>query len=292
MTQLAPKVNMRKFLMSLKWYIMRLFDRPGGRFILGKLATQVARRKLNADVEIFYDKLWIHRRGSHFYPDGPMLSDTRFMEDRAEIYINTAQDYWFYYYHPQKGDVVIDVGAGHGENTFAFSQAVGDQGKVIAIEAFPLTFKFLECFCRLNGLTNTVPLHASVMDKSGTVSMTEVKENWQANFVDFNGQSGSIKVSATTLDEICEMLAIKEVAFLKMNIEGAERYALLGMEQLIHHIQAICVSCHDFLADMGLGEHLRTRAFVEQFLIEHGFQVFSRPNDPRPYIRDIIYGQR
>ena len=278
--------------MSLKWDIARLFDRPGGRFILGKLATQIARRKLNTDVEIFYDKLWVHRLGSHYYPDGPILSDVLFREDRATTYINSTQDYWFYYYHPQKGDVVIDVGAGRGENTFAFSQAVGEKGKVIAVEAFPLSFKFLECFCRLNGLTNTVPLHTSVMDKSGTISMIDVKENWQANFVDFNGQSGSIEVSATTLDEICETLAVKEVAFLKMNIEGAERYALLGMEQIIHHTQSICVACHDFLADSGQGEYYRTRVFVEQFLIEHGFQVFSRANDPRNYIRDIVYGQR
>ncbi len=271
---------------------MRFFDRPGYRLILGYLATQIARRKLGADVEIFYDKLWVHRLGSHYYPDGTKLSDVRFRQDLAENYISTAKDYWFYYFQPQKGDIVIDVGAGRGEDILAFSQAVGGNGNVIAVEAHPLSFKFLECFCRLNRLTNTFPLHASVMDKSGTVSMIEVKENWQANFVDFNGQSGSIEVSAATLDEICEMLAVKEVAFLKMNIEGAERYALLGMKQLIHRTQAICVACHDFMADSGLGEHFRTRAFVEQFLIEHGFKVFSRPNDSRNYIRDIVYGQR
>jgi FkbM family methyltransferase len=271
---------------------VRFFDRPGCRFILGKLATQIARQKLGTDVEIFHSELWVHRLGSHFYPDGLKLSDIRFREDRAENYVSTAKDYWFYYFQPQKGDVVIDIGAGRGEDVLAFSQAVGESGNVIAVEAHPLSFKFLECFCRLNRLTNTLPLHASVMDKSGTVSMIEVKENWQANFVDFNGQSGSIEVSAATLDEICETLAVKEVAFLKMNIEGAERYALSGMKHIIQRTQAICVACHDFMADSGLGEHFRTRVVVEQFLIGHGFKVFSRSNDSRNYIRDIIYGQR
>jgi FkbM family methyltransferase len=276
--------------MSIKWDIVQLFDHPGGRWILGKLATQIARRKLNADVEIFYDQLWIHRLGSHYYPDGLKISDIRFREDRYEDYINTAKDYWFHYFHPQNG--VVDVGAGHGEDTLAFSQAVGDKGKVVAIEAHPLSFKYLELFCRLNGLPNTIPLHACVMDKAGKAFMIEVKDNWQANLVDLNGHPRSIEVPALTLDEISANLNIKDIEFLKMNIEGAERYALLGMKQLVQHVKMICIACHDFLADSGQGENFRTRTFVEQFLVEHGFNILSRPNDPRSYIRDIIYGKR
>jgi len=40
------------------------------------------------------------------------------------------------------------------------------------------------------------------MDKPGTASMAESDLNWQTNFVDLNGHSGSIEVPALTLDGI------------------------------------------------------------------------------------------
>jgi len=40
----------------------------------------------------------------------------------------------FHYFQPKKGDIVIDVGAGRGEDTLAFSQSVGKSGQVIAVE--------------------------------------------------------------------------------------------------------------------------------------------------------------
>jgi hypothetical protein len=41
-----------------------------------------------------------------------------------------------------------------------------------------------------------------------------------------------------------------------------------------------------------LWKGFNTRAFVEQFLIEHGFKPASRPDDPRDYVRDHIFGLR
>ncbi len=40
-------------------------------------------------------------------------------------------------------------------------------------------------------------------------------------------------------------------------------------------IRQICVACHDFRSELGHGEEFRTRAFVEQFLIDHGFTLAS-----------------
>ena len=83
-----------------------------------------------------------------------------------------------------------------------------------------------------------------------------------------------------------------EIPFLKMNIEGAERHALLGMEASLQRTEENCGACHDFRADWGRGEHFDTRTFVEKFLTDHGFKISSRPNDPREYVRDHIFGIR
>ena len=45
---------------------------------------------------------------------------------------------------------MVDIGAGCGEEALALSQAVGDSGRVIAVEADPATFKRLELLCRVN----------------------------------------------------------------------------------------------------------------------------------------------
>jgi len=85
---------------------------------------------------------------------------------------------------------------------------------------------------------------------------------------------------------------LKKIAFLKMNIEGAEREALLGMGPSLRRVEQICVACHDFRADLGHGEQFRTRIFVQEFLVKHGFTLRSRPDDPRSYVRDHVFGLR
>jgi hypothetical protein len=75
---------------------------------------------------------------------------------------------------------------------------------------------------------------------------------------------------------------MRKYLFTKMNIEGAERFALLGAESFMRRADQVCVACHD----LGHGEQFRTRAFVERFLIEHGFKLASRSDDPRDYVRD------
>jgi hypothetical protein len=55
----------------------------------------------------------------------------------------------------------------------------------------------------------------------------------------------------------------------------------------------MAVSCHDFLADQGGDDSCRTRAFVERFLIDHGFGVVERrPDDDRDWARSYLYGRR
>ncbi len=277
------------------WNIIRLFDRPGMRYILGNIATGLCKRHTHTDVEIFYHGLWTHRVGSYYFPDGYRfnytLSTFGCWKDQEKKYLSNAEDFWFQHYRPQKGDIVLDIGAGRGEDVLAFSQGVGDTGRVIAIEAHSLSFQILNKFCVLNRLANTTPLQAVLMDKPGTVSMVE-SDIWEENAVDLvNGPAGT-EIQATTLDQVCEDEDVKEIAFLKMNIEGAERYALLGAEAVIQRVRTICVACHDFRADYGEGEQFRTRDFVERFLTEHGFKVISRPDDPRKYVRDHLFGLR
>lgn len=280
--------------MSYKKSLIRLLDRPGGRGLLGKIGTRVVRRSSGGDIEIVYrDGFWVRRAGPHFLPDGPEFDYT--YEDfsrwthQTERYVADAKDYWLRHYEPREGDVIVDVGAGRGEDTFAFSNAVGKSGRVIAIEAHPLSFAMLKRFCQLNGLENVTALHYALMDVEGSCQVLESKSSWAENEVRV-GRDAGIRVPATTLGRIFQQESLYNVAFLKMNIEGAERYALPGMSSVMQRLGQICVACHDFRGEHGDGERFRTRSYVERFLTDHGFEVSTRPNDPRDYVRDHLFG--
>ena len=281
--------------MSIRGAFVRLLDHPGGRFILAKTASASAQRITRSDVHIAYNNgQWTRRIGASVESIGPNFAYTRqiFREWRRQIenYAAETRDYWLRFYEPKEGDTIIDVGAGHGEDTFTFSRGVGKTGRVIAIEAHPLSFNALKNFCRLNHLDNVTPVHLALMDKPGSVRIIE-SESWLENRVTSNGEpASSMTVPAGTLDDLCRKLGIQEIPFLKMNIEGAERYALLGAEQTMPRIRHICVACHDFRANQGHGEQFRTRLLVEQLLGNRGFTLSSRPDDPRDYIRDQVFG--
>jgi len=280
--------------MSWKRAIANKFDNNLGRPLLARLATTRARWLLKDNVQIGYDGIWFHRvRSSEFVPDGPRFeySDTTILTwpDEISRYLRDAAYFWFMHYQPRLDDVIIDIGAGRGEDTLAFARRVGPDGKVFAIEAHPSTYNLLRRFCELNQLNNVVPVDVAIMDAAGTVYIDD-GDHWYANAVYASGNGRPTR--ATTLDQFCNEQGIDRIDFLKMNIEGSEIAALQGMEKTIERIRVICVCCHDFRADRGHEQRYRTREFVTQYLRKHGFSVTHRSSDWRDYVRDHVHGIR
>jgi FkbM family methyltransferase len=276
--------------------VIEVLDRRGTRGLLSALATRYAQKITGQDVAIFYDELWIHRIGDHYlgdfqhfaYYDPDVLSwGERYRHFQAE-----AADCWFYLYAPRPGDVVIDVGAGIGTDAIAFSHKVGPTGRVLAIEAHPRTHLALQKTCKWNRLVNVTCEQLAVMDEPGTVYMDDRPDN-DANSVQRDADNAHrYAVPATTLDALTEKHDLKEIALLKMNIEGAERWALPGMEKTIARTQCVVIACHDFRADRGDEGQFSTKQLVTEFLIKRNFHVRTRNNDARPYVRDHVHGLR
>jgi FkbM family methyltransferase len=273
--------------------LYRLLDRPGGRSTLARLATAAARRETRDDVGLVYRGAWLARLGDEYIPvadkftyrHGPDIRAS--YDDQFEI----ARDIWFHNYTPREGDVVVDVGAGIGSETFVFSKAVGDTGRVLAIEAHPKTFRILEAQCRANRLANVVTCSCAVTDAPRPVFIEDRKLH-ERNTISASWQPGRRRepVDGQPLDDICARYGIEHIDFLKMNIEGAEVQALAGMTRVIERTQHVCIACHDFLADTDPA--LRTRERVVDFLEEHGFTVTTRENDSRTFVRDHVHASR
>jgi FkbM family methyltransferase len=268
----------------------------GDRGEVGRRATEAARAALpGVDIEIFWDGLWIRRVGANYFPDPEMFgAEPKWARwaALAEKYLRDAEDYWMHVYKPGPGDVIVDIGAGRGEDVFAFSRAVGDAGKVFAVEPHPVSFGALEKFCEWNGLGNVRRLNKACVDRREMLQI-ETLPVWESNYVRGGEKSAnSYPVEGVRFDELCAEAGIERIDFLKMNIEGAERRALPGCRDALKRARFVCVAAHDFRAARGEGEDFRTLALVREFLGECGFEVSTRDEDPRYYVPYHVHGVR
>ena len=207
---------------------------------------------------------------------------------QADRCVAASRDYWYQAGAPLPGETVVDVGAGRGEDLLAFRESVGPAGRVLAIEAHPITFRLLQRFCELNRLAIVLPVHAAALDYEGTARIGN-RADWQDNSI---GDGDDFAVPARTLDDICRVHAPGPVGLLKLNIEGSEASALRGATRLLARTRLVAVACHDFRADRGDGERFRTRTEVQRLLDAAGFEVTVRSDDPRVGVQDHVFGVR
>lgn len=133
----------------------------------------------------------------------------------------------------EKGDYVIDAGANLGVFTFLSSIKVGDNGHIFAIEPIPFFIKCLEESERINFSKNISVLGVALGSENKEDTINLNNEN-PMNSGKIIKSSQSIRVKYVKLDSLVfNDKKISNVDFLKMDIEGGERDALLGAKEVI-----------------------------------------------------------
>ena len=260
----------------------KLLNRAGFRSILTVSAATFASVRLGRLCTVSYDGEWVHR-----FPSCTLVEPRLTLWTPEQIERQTS-DVFLHRFAPRKGDTIVDVGAGAGWETLFFSRSVGTSGRVISIEAHPRVFRCLSKMRAENRLDNVTLIQAAVADHVGEVQLSDALEHEESSII--TGDVSGIRVVCTTLDSIFQSLELRQVDFLKMNIEGAERLALPGMGAMLQKTKNICISCHDFLADEGGPNAFRTKAEVIAFLKQNGFVISLRESDGRCNVRDYVYG--
>ena len=272
--------------MSALFGIATVADRMGLRPWLARAAT-IAYPRLRFEVDA--SGHWVNRQ-----PEVTFVSPSLHTASYAEVE-RAVLDNWAWDYMPRAGDTVIDVGAGIGEETVVFSRLVGVGGRIIAIEAHPETFACLQKTIQQSRLANVTAVNCAVADRDGELSISagpsHLGPSHSMNTV--LGGNGGIKVPARTLDWLAEDFRLKEVALLKMNIEGAERMALDGFGRFASSVRHAAISCHDFVANhFGGAADYRTKEYVCAALKQRGFTISTRPDAVESWIRDYLYAHR
>jgi FkbM family methyltransferase len=238
--------------------------------------------------------VWITKTGSYWFirslGSATVVSNT-YMWRGPAFWRTLTEDLLFYLHRPGEGDVVVDVGAGMGEELPYLSHSVGRSGRVIAVEAHPFTYGGLLRAISANQLENCEPVWAAISDETGTAVLSDLQDLDANTTVARPVGEAQVEVPAFTLDDMAARMSIDRVDLLKMNIEGAERFAIRGATRVLHQTGHVVISCHDFLADELGDESLRTKEVIMTALSAAGFEIETRDDD-RAFVADYVYGKR
>lgn len=244
------------------WLLVNEYHRSCALFVT--IVSSIVSRRA---VKVSYDGLdWIHS-----WATGSLVTSRPAFN--APTHTSASLSLFTYGYQPVAGDVVLDIGAGVGTEVKAFSDWVGPHGRVFAVEADPEAFRRLEKLIRLLKLSNVKALNFAVGDSEGVALLTQDGADGLVNQIVENSELLTVSVPMVTLDSLTVDLGLERIDYLKMNIEGAERLALIGFENRSPAVRNWCISCHDFL---GLPD-TATSEFVENWFRERGISSGRHP---------------
>jgi FkbM family methyltransferase len=115
------------------------------------------------------------------------------------------------------GETVFDIGTYCGTQTVFFSKLVGSKGRVFGFEPDPDSFKSLSINLNNHSLKNVISLNYGVYSTDGEVGFNGGGAMAASVSLDSNS-----KISVRRLDSIANEFNLKQVDFIKMDIEGSE----------------------------------------------------------------------
>jgi len=125
---------------------------------------------------------------------------------------------------------VVDVGGNIGFYTILFSRLVGEHGKVNVFEPDTVNFNHLKQ--NTKGLRNVSINHCAIAERSGMIGLFRSEElNVDHQTYDIGENRTSIEIPCITLDDYFHQNEC--IDFIKIDIQGYEYHALLGMRETI-----------------------------------------------------------
>jgi tRNA (mo5U34)-methyltransferase len=132
---------------------------------------------------------------------------------------------------------VVDAGAHHGLYTLLASKRVRWDGRVIAVEPSPRECERLEKHLRLNRCSNTELVSCALGGDPGETDLYLVDgfQDWCNSLRPpaVDEPVRTVRVSVRRLDDVLAELGVRQVDFIKLDVEGAELSVLYGAMKLL-----------------------------------------------------------
>lgn len=197
------------------------------------------------------------------------------------------------------GKTIIDVGANNGSFTIDFSKLVGEAGKVYSFEPQRIIYMQLCTNCFINGCTNVFPINKAVGEKNEIIDIevNDFDTNAPVNYgnthvvINNNTDKKTEAIECITIDS----LNLKNVALVKIDIQGFELFALKGMlntlkenrPYLFIEIEKEQIDFFDYKKDDIFGLMVNQGYSYKKFLTKEDENIVSDylfyPNEKKPY---------
>jgi FkbM family methyltransferase len=173
------------------------------------------------------------------------------------------------------GGVIFDLGGNVGYYTLISAIRAGERGKVFVFEPLPRNLDFLKRHLALNRIGNVTVVEAAVSDRSGTVRFEADSSTSKGRI----GAGGTLEVKSISLDEWIDQGLLPAPDLLKIDIEGAELWALQGARRIL-------AAAHPpiFLSTHSGKVHKDCLDFLEAL----SYRLSSLDNRPLERSRDIL----
>ncbi len=167
------------------------------------------------------------------------------------------------------GMTVIDAGAHVGYYSTLFSKLVGPNGRVFSFEPEHHNFLFLRENIVLNNLMNCTYENKAVYNSNGLIKLNLNSENLGAHsIIEKEVNSISVDIETIRLDDYFKNINTK-IDFIKMDIEGAEEFALAGAKNIINENPDIIIVMEFKPTSMNVLKKVRSHGF-RVFVVDHG----------------------
>ena len=198
-------------------------------------------------------------------------------EIQYPIYYNNFESKYDYILHSilPGTRVALDVGGNIGQYALLFSRYAQ---RVYTFEPVPKKIEQLKYNIGLNSFASNVTLvPLALSSRSGTATFALPYDDGNAGtgslVLDPTWNSSKITVECITMDEFLEREGISDVDLVKMDIEGAELFALQGMVKLLGSEQKpilILELCKPMMTVAGYNA-----SDVQDFLRPYGYEAYD-----------------
>ena len=253
---------------KLIFLLMKIYLKP----FLGKgLSKFLPTRFIRFVYKIFFSKI---------RPDVATVGNNKMLLNSLEAFRLALNDYDvrekfetdYFKNNIKPGMTVLDLGANIGFYTLLFAELVGKEGRVFAFEPEPNNFSALEKNVKLNKLTNTTLVRKAVSDKTGEIDLFISESMGRHTIYNTKNSRETIKIGSVSLDDFLRKYT-KSIDFIKMDIEGSEYAALLGMSSILEKNKNVKIVT-EFMPDALKTFGIKPEEYLN-LLIKHGFKIYN-----------------